>query len=83
MWEEGKKGGWERGRETWREGEKKTEEPLTLSPQALGTRAGVAALGPEQARVPRREGAEGAGQAVPAVSTTPPSPDLAFPFPAA
>ena len=61
------------------EGERKTEEPLTLSPQALGTRAGVAALGPEQARVPRRDGAEGAGQAVPAVSTAPPPPPQTWP----
>ena len=57
--------------------------------QALGTRARVTALGPEQARVPRRDcpGAEGAGQGVPAVSApgpglpvplciSPPSPDL-------
>ena len=64
-------------KKTWREGEKGTEEPLALSPQALGTRAGVAALGPEQARVPRRDGAEGAGQAVPAVS--PPGPGLPVP----
>ena len=58
------------GRKEKREGkERQTEETLS-SPQALGTRAGVTALGPQQARVPRRDcpGAEGAGQAVPAVS---------------